>query len=178
MKLKHVLITFYALVSILMFATFSADVGVWISFFVSFIAILVVTFHHLYIEKYFSPFISSYIVFYYLFFVLAPIIQIGTFDKGYMFFSQNLPYNELLTIKTNALIVLFNIIFYSFYVYFKKRKKINIDVKPKINKNPRLPLNILLLLVFCILVFIMSFNFIMEEYTRPSWYQSSYSVFE
>ncbi len=178
MKLKHILITLYALISILMFVTFRADAGVWISFFVSFLTILVVTFHHLYVEKYFSPFISSYIVFYYLFFVLAPIIQIGTFDKGNMLFSQKLPYNEILTIKTNALIVLFNIIFYIFYIFFKKRNKLNIENKLKIKNNPRLPLNILLLLAFCVLVFVISFNFIMEEYARPSWYQSSYSVFD
>ncbi len=178
MKLKHVLITFYALVSILMFVTFNADAWVWISFFMSFIGILVVTFHHLYIEKYFSPFISTYIVFYYLFFVLAPIIQIGTFEKDYMFFSQKLPYDETLTIQTNALIILFNIIFYSFYVFFKKAKKRSIENNVIIKKNPRLPLNLLFILFFCVLVLIMSYNFIIEEYTRPSWYQSSYSVFD
>ena len=168
----------YLLLSSILLASFKCEVFVWFSFFISFLIITLITYYHLFIEKEYSPFISAYIVFNYLFFLLAPIIQIGSFTETNNRFATRMIYDVGLSLKTNGLIILFNLIFFSSYVFFKKKYKNKIDkiIAPKNEKN--LPLTILTLFVISIAVLYFSMDFMMDELSRPNWLKSTYSVFE
>lgn len=178
MNLRNVFIVIYFLLSSVLFLTFQCDIFVWISFFISFILISFITFYHLFIEKDYSPFLSSYIVFNYLFFLIAPIIQIGSFIGSSNEFATMFPYEVDLTLKTNGLIVLFNLVFILSYVYFKKKYKDKIEKVVTLSKQRSLPLTILSLFVISLLVFILSFNFVLNELSRPNWVGFSYSIFQ
>jgi hypothetical protein len=175
-RLRDILLLFYIGISFILFATFKADTIVWVSFLVNFFAISIITYHHLYIERYFSPFISAYIVFNYLFLLLAPMIQIGGFDEKSQLFANNFPYTVGLTVETNILIFLFHSVFFFFYLFYKKKSsKALKEIKPYVNK-PVLPLTIVVLFFVSIVVFLISYNFIMDEISRPNWEKSTYSV--
>ena len=168
----------YLLLSSILFMTFKANVFVWISFFISFSIISLITYYHVVLEKDYSPFLSAYIVFNYLFFLLAPIIQIGSFDANVNTFATQFVYDVGLTLKTNTLIILFNLIFLISYIYFKKinRGEINRIIAPP--KNTFLPLTVLSLVIFSLIIFILSFNFVIAEFSRPNWMKFTYSIFQ
>ena len=178
MSLRNIFLVVYLLISSVLFISFNCDIYVWLTFFLSFLIITLITYYHLFIEIEYSPFISAFIVFNYLFFLLAPIIQIGSFTVTNNKFATRLPYDTGLTIKTNGLIILFNIIFFFTYVYFKRkyRKKILKVVPHKKEKN--LPLTLLVLFLITLVVLYFSIDFMMDEISRPSWLKSTYSVFE
>ncbi|MAX70206.1 MAG: polysaccharide polymerase [Flavobacteriaceae bacterium] len=178
MNLRKVFLLIYILLSTILFASFSCDIFVWASFFISFLVISLIAYYHLFIEKEYSPFISAYIVFNYLFFLLAPIIQIGSFTDTNNRFATMFVYNIGLTLKTNAIIVFFNIIFFFSYVYFKKKFKSKITRVVVSKKDKTLPLTLLILLIISLTVLFFSLDFIMDEFARPSWKKSTYSVFE
>jgi len=163
--------------NVFLFATFNASFIVWGSFFISALILLVIIIYHLYFEKNYSPFLSSYIVFTVLFFLVAPITQIDSFFgiKNPKFVTL-FPYREDLVIYANGLISLFNIIFIIFYIQLKKALPV---VRSKsINKKNKkiLPLTIFTILVLSIIVFIISYDFILEEFSRPSWVKSKTSI--
>ncbi|MCB0463968.1 MAG: oligosaccharide repeat unit polymerase [Flavobacteriaceae bacterium] len=174
--LRDILLVFYAVISLTLFITFRADTFVYISFLLNFSAISLITFHHLYIEKYFSPFISAYIVFNYLFFLLAPIVQIGSFNESSFLFANNFPYSEELTIKTNMFVFCFHGVFFFFYMYFKKKGTTQLNNIKPYNHKPILPLTIVVLFFLSVTTFLLSFGFIQDEISRPNWMPSSYSV--
>ncbi|WP_178991311.1 O-antigen polymerase [Winogradskyella schleiferi] len=178
MSLRNIFIVVYLLLSSILFALFNCDVYVWLSFFISFLIITLITYYNLFIEIEYSPFISAYVVFNYLFFLLAPIIQIGSFTETNYRFATMMIYDISLTLKTNGLIILFNLIFFFSYLYLKKKYKnrINKNVGPRNEKN--LPLTILTLFVISIAVLYFSMDFMMDEISRPNWLKSTYSVFE
>ena len=125
MKLKTILTFLYLCISTLVFLFFKAEFSVWISFFVNFILITAITYFHLNIEKTYSPFLTSFIVFFYLFGIVAPVIQISSFDEINSVFPTNYPYNTWSIIYANILIFTFCSIFFVCYLYFKKRYNIN-----------------------------------------------------
>ena len=178
MSLRNIFIVVYLLLSSILFASFTCDVYVWLSFFISFIIITLITYYNLFIEAEYSPFIAAYVVFNYLFFLLAPIIQIGSFTETNNRFATRMIYDVGLSLKTNGLIILFNLIFFSSYLFFKKKYKYKITkiVAPKNEKN--LPLTILILFVISVAVLYFSMDFMMDEFSRPNWLKSTYSVFE
>jgi hypothetical protein len=87
-----------------------------------------------------------------------------------------LPYSVELTLKTNGLILIFHIFFFMGYYIFKKRDKKKITKKTVLQQSPLLPLTILILFIISIIVFLFSYDFILDELSRPSWKKSSYSV--
>ncbi|WP_299127943.1 O-antigen polymerase [uncultured Winogradskyella sp.] len=178
MSLRNIFLVVYVIISSILFITFRCDPMVWTTFFVSFIIVSIIVYYHLFVEKHFSPFISAYIVFTYLFFLLAPIIQIGGFKDGVGKYATNLDYKVDLTLKTNGLIILFNLIFFLSYFFIKKRFTRKI-IQPKQLKQERvLPLTIFVLFTISILVYFVTKDFIEDELYRPSWQISSYSIFE
>ena len=170
---KSVFIVIYLALSFVLFLTFKTSVLVWTSFLVNAIVVLGITIYHLYYEKKYSPFLSSYIVFNYLFLLAAPITQINTFyEIAKPKFVNNFPFDESLTVYTNILILIFNVIFICSYILLKKRIKFsNNNVKIQ-RSNKYQPLTIIILLLIVFMVFVISFSFIKEEFINPNWLKS------
>ncbi len=178
MSLKDIFFTIYLGLAIFLFASFGASVFVWLSFFLNAIILTLIVSYHLYYEKDYSPFISSFIVFNFLFFLVAPIVQINSFTETQFRFTNFFPYKENLVIYTNFLITFFYIIFIISYILLKKVHKKNLLKKPNIRSKKIRPLTILLLFILSFIVFVVSEKFILDEYNRPSWVTSSYSISE
>jgi hypothetical protein len=176
MKLNSILFTIYLLLTALLFISLNSSFLVWLSFFLNSIILACIIAYHLFYEKEYSPFLSSFIVFTFLFFIVAPIVQINSFSNNNLRFSNFFIYKEHLTIYTNSLIGIFNITFIISYILFKRKFKNGITKVISRKSEKILPLTILSLFIISLLVFFMSYNFITEEYSRPSWLSSSYSV--
>lgn len=176
MGYKFLLLFIYALFTTLLFVFFDAAWEVWLSFFVSSIIVTGITVYHIFVERAYSPFLSSYIVFTFLFFLVAPIIQITSLEGDNPKFMTEFPYREGLTVYTNVLICLFNLIFFFGYLFFKKY---NINHKiPSFNTTNEkyLPYTILALTIFCVLIFFASYGYVIDEIERPSWKKSDFSI--
>lgn len=176
MALRTLFLFIYLLITVVLFVTFRATAGVWISFFLSAFVLFFITLHHLFIEKNFSPFISCFIVFSFLFFIAAPIVQINSFTGESPAFMQNFPYRSGLVVQANAYIIFFNCIFFLSYIFLKsstyyksvsKTRKFTLQIRP---------LTIVTLGFITLLILFASLPFIMDEYSRPSWKASDYSV--
>ncbi len=178
MNLRTLLLFIYLLISSILFVSFRPDIFVWFSFFANFSILSIIVYHHLFIEKHYSPFISAYIVFNFLFLLMAPMIQIGGFNEKKNVFAQLFPYNESLTIKTNFFIIIFHIIFFISYLYYKKKFKDKLENIYYKKKDANLPLTIFVLSLVSVVIFILSYSFMMEEIARPSWQKSSYTVIQ
>lgn len=135
-KLNTFLIFIYFLVGAAVFLSFKASLLIWISFFINFSLISLIFFYHLKIEKKFSPFLTSLIVFAYLFLIIAPIIQISSFNSSTDSFITNYPYIISDVIYTNFLILIFFLTFIISYIILTKKiipyelKSLNIATKP------------------------------------------------
>lgn len=176
MALRTILILIYILITVALFATFNATAGVWISFFLSALVLFFITAYHLFFEVRFSPFISCFIVFSFLFFIVAPIVQINSFVGLNPMFMQNFPYSANLAIQANAYIIIFNVIFSLSYLAFNKSKYFkNIPKVRKLSIKLR-PITIVTLAFVTLIIFFSSLPFLMDEYSRPSWKASTYSV--
>lgn len=160
-----------------MFTTFQASFWVWMSFFLSAIILFIITIYHLYYEKGYSPFISSYIVFTFLFLLASPIAQINALaELDSKIFVNAFPFNEGTVIYSNVLICVFNIIFISTYIHFKRRF-VNNSLRVITHENNRLiPFTIMIVTTLSILIFILSFDFVKEEFVRASWQKSDASI--
>lgn len=178
MKAKYIFFVLYVVFSFILFSTFFIDVFVWLSFLLSFLVITIILYYHIILESEYSPFLSSYIVFNYLFFLVAPIIQIGSFSGYRDEYATFFNYQALLTIKTNALIILFNIVFFLAYLFFKKKYSLQINRNVIVKKSNFFPLTILTLFSLTLFIFFLSFNFVLNELSRPNWLSSNYSIFE
>lgn len=176
MNLKNLLMISYLIISFFYLANFDASLWVWLSFFLNFLIITFITYYHLYLEKVFSPFLSTFIVFNYIFFFAAPISQIN--DMLIMekpVFLNNFLLKEPLIIQTSLLISLFNIIFFLSYDYLKK-SKLNSILKEAIPvKYNNLPLAILLMLILSAIIVFSNLDFIIYEYNRPEWMESTFT---
>ena len=176
MRLRSVLLIVYMLISVLLFMTFNASLLVWLSFFLNALILLGITIYHLFIEKEYSPFLSSFIVFTFLFFLVAPIVQIDSFaNLTGTKFSNFFPYNKELTLYTNILISVFNILFFYSYIIFKS-KKLRQKYDFKITRNTTLPLTILSVFIFSLIIFIISYDFTINEIATPNWKENNVSV--
>ncbi|MEO9571763.1 MAG: O-antigen polymerase [Polaribacter sp.] len=170
---KSFFIVIYLTLSFLLFLTFKVSALVWTSFFVNAIVVLGITIYHLYYEKKYSPFLSSYIVFNYLFLLAAPITQINSFDEVVKpKFVNNFPFDESLTIYTNILILVFNVIFIISYILLKKRVKRSNNIVKIYKAHKYEPIVIIILLLIVFMVFSISFSFIKEEFINPNWLKS------
>ena len=176
MGLKYILLFVYAFISVALFITFDGAPQVWISFFVNAVILAGITGYHVFIERTFSPFLSAYIVFTFLFFLVAPMVQINSFEGVNPAFENHLPYSEAATVFTNFLIALFNLIFFATYVFFKRWKWLRST--PELSKSSQAvsPLLIVSLAILTVLVFFASFNFVSDELTRPAWRRSVFST--
>lgn len=178
MGLKITLIFTYVLITIVLFATFDTTFPVWISFFVNALVLLFISIFHIFAEKDYSPFISSFIVFSFLFFLVAPIIQINTFEGVNRVFVTQYPYQESEAIFANVLIGIFTIVFFLAYLFLKRQKAFKKIPKVSVTSNRLLPVTIVTIAVVCVFVAIFSLNFILDEVTRPSWMRTDFSTIE
>jgi hypothetical protein len=177
MLLRNLFIFIYLLTTVILFATFEASIGLWLSFFGNALLLAFITYYHIFTEKTYSPFLSTYIVFNYLFFLVAPIIQAGVLaplDMGV--FENYYPFNELTFIKTNGLIAVFHVVFFLFYVGLKGY----IKGKAKRYQNSTTPTssllrNNLIIIIASILLIAISITFLLDEYLKSGWEASSYS---
>jgi len=178
MNLRGVLLTVYMLVSAILFISFTASPWVWLSFFVNGLVLLGFTIYHLYFEKQFSPFLSAFIVFNFLFFLVAPMVQIDSFHElTKPKFANFFPYNERLTVYTNALILLFNCVFFVSYVFFKKRTTLNKNINGS-HIYSIFPLTIFTVAIISLIIFFLSFDFVLIEIETPNWIEDNVSVME
>jgi len=167
MKLKSVLTFLYLVISVPLFLFFKAETTVWLSFFANVLLITGVAYYHLNLEKTFSPFLTSFIVFFYLFFIVAPIIQISSFQTVHSVFPNNYPYDKMDIIYANVLIFAFILIFFVSYVFFKSKQKTkNTDRRFRYNTSRSTPLTILSIFIICLIIFSLSYNYIVEDITQ------------
>lgn len=176
MRLKTVITFLYLLVSIPVFVSFDLEPIVWFSFFTNYFLLTIITNYHLNFEKNYSPFLSSFIVFNFLFFIVSPIIQIGLIDSSDSLFPNFYPYNVSNIIHANFLIFLFNLIFFLVYVTSKKRiinSNLNTDLTSRVKIKP---LFILTLLIVCILIGFLNYEFLLKEIIKSTYMKSDESV--
>lgn len=162
--------------NIALFVTFDGAIDLWVSFFGSTLILTLILIYHLFVEKVYSPFISAFIVFTFLFFVVAPMVQINSFQGENPAFENNLPYKKSAAIYTNILISLFNIVFLITYIFFKNLKgAIKVPSLP-VHSRKFTPLVIVTLTILTFIVFVTSLGFVYDELSRPAWQRSGSSV--
>ncbi|WP_309640589.1 hypothetical protein [Flavobacterium sp.] len=137
-----------------------------LSFMVNFAALWVITYYNIFIERKFSPFLGTFVVFNLLFFIVAPLVQISYIvSKGYNGsgkYIQNLPFSEYFAIRGNLYILLFNVVFFLSYLYFKK-KNFRIKSHSKISYT-NTPLVLMVLSVISLLIIVGNFSTIIFQY--------------
>ena len=175
--MKHILFLFFALLTAGLFVFLKIDKALLPSFIGSTLTLFLILFYHLYIEKTYSPFVSAYIVFTFLFFIVAPITQLSIMEyTPAPEFPTKFPYRQHLAIKTNYLIILFNLSFFAAYLFFKFFLPKKLQKTIPLSSHKVLPLTILVLLGMTVLIFAASLNFVRDEFARPSWMPSSFSI--
>jgi hypothetical protein len=132
----------------------------------------IIGFLYLFKEKQFSPYISSFLVFSYLFFFVAPISQIMSLPEidaiqEHLFsnsFPNTLPFEATSVIKLNIIITIWNLLFYIFYLYFKKKNFPTVQIW-KVSNNTKgvFPLAILVLLFVSIAIVWSHYDFIIRK---------------
>ncbi|WP_353777091.1 O-antigen polysaccharide polymerase Wzy [Winogradskyella sp. 3972H.M.0a.05] len=170
MKLNNFIIGLYLLVSALLFISFFENLFVWGSFFANWLFLTIMFIYHLKIEKTYSPFLSAYITFNFLFFILAPMVQIGSFDEQSHAFPNYFPYSESKVVYANVLILCFHFCFFMSYLFFKKRhlkKPSTITVKDINSKYT--PLTVLIILLAGIMTLYLSRSYIINLFTESHW---------
>jgi len=178
MNLKNALFFVYALITLVLFATFRTNGIVWASFFLSSLIVTGLVIFHIYFEKAYSPFLSAYIVFNFLFFIVAPVIQLNSLEGIKPLMVNSFPYKEDLVIHTNVLISIFNSLFFIFYMFFKKRAKNRKPPTVKASSQKILPVTIIWLTGLSLIILVLSYQFVQDEIGRPSWQKSVFSVSE
>ncbi|WP_299675368.1 O-antigen polysaccharide polymerase Wzy [uncultured Dokdonia sp.] len=176
MGLKVILLFVYALISVALFVTFDGDIDVWFSFLLSALVLAGITVYHIFVERVYSPFMSAFIVFTFLFFIVAPMVQINSFEGMNPTFKNKFIYDKDLAIFSNGLIVLFNVIFFFAYLFFKKSKRMAYVPVFKESSKKTTPVLIVVIAIVTILVFLGSYSFVIDELGRPAWRPSAFSV--
>lgn len=122
-------------------------------------------YYHFFLEKDYSPFMSAFLIFNLLFFIIVPLVQISKIDPNLPRYVNNFPYIWQHTIRANIYILIFNIVFFISYIILKKRhqKVIPFTIRK------RLPFDILVVLVLCILVLIFNLEYIEQKLMTPTW---------
>lgn len=164
MKLKTIVTFLYLCISLLAFLSLDCEPEVWISFSLSFIVITSIAYYHLNIENNFSPFLTSFAIFNYLFFFIAPIFQISSINDFNPTFENDLVYSTSSVIITNFLIIVFNIIFFFSYLYFRQRKQAMAEsIKFEANSNYNTPLVVLAILFFSFIILYINYDYIINN---------------
>jgi O-antigen polysaccharide polymerase Wzy len=156
---KVTFLSVFSLIFLVLFVFLDVPILLRLSFFANFLSLWVMTYYNIFIEKKFAPFLGVFVVFNLLFLIVAPLVQIshiisnGDHETGK--YIQNLPYNEFFAIRANLYILLFNVVFFTTYIYFKNKKlPIKTNLKVSYTNTP------LVLLVLGIISFlILAFNF-------------------
>ena len=174
MNLRSFFLILYSLITVVLFLNFRTTFLVYSSFLLNAIFLFVIIIYHLYYEKDNSPFISAYIVFTFLFFIVAPIIQINSFGNiDNPKFVNFFPFKENIVYIGNMLIFTFNMVFIVSYILFKKKKRKSIN---KIGSLKFLPLTIFSTLILSLIIFLLSYNFVLKDLATPSWMEYRESV--
>jgi hypothetical protein len=160
MKKRLFLLLVLLIVFVVLQVSNTAPIQHRILFIVSFGVLFFFTAFYLLNERDFSPFIASYIVFSFLFLIMAPILQFDKYFNGNSnHFFNGLTYSNELILKTNILIILFNLIFFTSYFYLNKYYK-----KPKVLAYNRFtPFYILAFLIINLIVFVAKYDYLMTK---------------
>ncbi len=176
MGLKVILLFVYTFITVALFVTFDGSFDVRFSFLINALILAAITIYHVFIERTYSPFISSFIVFTFLFFIVAPMVQINSFEGINPTFENKFPYDRKLTIYSNTLIAFFNTTFFLCYLLFKKSKIISKVPVWRQSSKRITPVLILCLAIFTFFVFLASYTFVSDELSRPAWRKSIFPV--
>ena len=167
MKLKSIFFTFFIAIYLPLILLTKIPFLIKTLFTLNFLVLATLTYYYLYRDKKFAPILSSYIVFNFLFFLIAPMLQThNVYDTENLNLPTKLVYRDYLIIKTNILVLLFNIVFFVFYRYFNAIKSKVIIYK----KNKNLPFHIIIFFVISILIFILNFKHIQYEYLNSNYF--------
>ena len=166
--MKKLLIILFILISGWLLLSTGSSWQVLVSFSISVFLLLTILYLHLFLEKTYSPFITVFIVFSFLFFIVAPLIQIKVIDSRNADFMTNFPYDSGDIVFTNFLVIIFNTVFFLSYWFLKGRRRISKITLNSNNYYKRLPLTIMILLVFSFLIAIVSFGFVKNEMIKAS----------
>lgn len=126
---------------------------------------MMIMYYHFFIEKDYSPFISAYLIFNLLFFIIAPLAQISQISPNLLRHVNYLPYSWEQTVFANICILIFNIIFFISYVFFKKQNRSVLEYKI----SNKLPFDILIVLLVCIVILLVNLDYINEKLMTPTW---------
>lgn len=156
----------FTFIFLLLFIFLDIPLLLRLSFLVNFLFLLGITYYNIFIEKKFSPFLGTFVVFNLLFFVVAPLIQISSIisngygDSGK--YVQNLPFSEYFAIRGNTYILLFNVVFFFSYLFFK-RKNFRFKSRYKVSYT-NTPLVLIVLAIISLLIIISNFSTIVFQY--------------
>ncbi len=161
---KNVFLNIIFLLFCSLFIYIETPILLKLSFFLNFLVLFFFGYYNVKIEKIFSPFLSVFVVFNLLFFIVSPLIQIHEIlsygDTGGSF-TQEFPFSEDICLRANFYIFIFNLIFGLSYIYFKRF----IPQKAASNfQYKNVPFFLLILLIFCVLIFVLNFNSIVFQY--------------
>lgn len=166
----------FLLISTIYLINFEASIWIWLTFLMNATLLALITYYHVFLEKEFSPFLSTFIVFNYIFFFAAPISQINKMlSTEKPTFLNNFPLKEPLIIKTALFVFLFNLIFFLSYDYLKKKHFNKLQLSKSLALPSNLPTAILIMTLLCIIIVFVNIDFIVYEYSRPEWMESSVS---
>lgn len=152
--------TFFCIFSLTLlglFIFFNIPFLLRLSFAVNFLILWIFTYYNIFIERRFSPFLGCFIVFNLLFFIIAPMVQIhdivsNGYDGGGKYI-QKFPFKENFAIRANIYILIFNLVFFISYMFFKNKVlKTNINLNVSYRNVPLVLLIIALITLLIILV--------------------------
>lgn len=173
MKSGHYIFILFIVLNLFFSFSFScSNIFVNTSLLLNFASLGIIGFLHLFKEKQFSPFISSFLIFSYLFFFIAPITQIISLPEMdivqenifFNSFPNTLPFKAISVIKLNVIITIWNLLFYIFYLYFKKKYFKTIR-KWTISSHTKgiFPMAIIVVLFLSFFIIINQYNFIINK---------------
>lgn len=120
------------------------------------------------IERDYSPFLSAYITFNYLFFLLAPMVQIKSIALNDGLFPNNYPFSDVEVIYSNMAILIFHVLFFFSYLFFKKRylKKTPQHV---FEPSKFTPVTLMIVLIISVVTLIFSFDYLEALIEMSHW---------
>ena len=163
--MKNLVFILFFVITGIQFFLVDINIIALLFFFLNYLLIMMIMYYHFFLEKEYSPFISAYLIFNLLFFTIGPLAQISKIDPVLLRHVNYLPYFWEQTVFANSCILIFNIFFFISYIFFKKQN--TIVVVYKINK--KLPFDILIILLICILILFANIDFIQQKLMTPTW---------
>ena len=167
MRIKSIFFTLFIVIYLPLILFTTIPFVIKTLFTLNFLVILTITYFYLFRDKRFAPILSAFIVFNFLFFLIAPMLQVhNVYVTGDYKLPTKLIYRDYLIIKTNILVLIFNVVFFIFYRYFNAIKFKAKEYK----KNKNLAFHIIIFFVISLIIFLLNFEHIQNEYLTSNYF--------